>query len=113
MYAEWFRQAGYCTLQAESAEEGIRLASEESPVVAVVALGPRPADEGLQLTRLLKTTAATRHVRVVVVAGFVLAAPRYDSLKEGCDVLMPKPCHPDVLGAVVATLSPPSGASLS
>jgi CheY-like chemotaxis protein len=76
MYAEWFRQEGYLTLQAERATDAYRLASELGPDVAIVDVALSGTEDGLHLTRLLKESAATRAMPVVVLTGHVFPSDR-------------------------------------
>ena len=54
MYAEWFRRKGYCTLQAATASDGLRLALELAPDVVVTDIKLPGAMDGLDLTETLK-----------------------------------------------------------
>jgi CheY-like chemotaxis protein len=104
MYAAWFRLSGYCTLQASSAFEAYRLASELLPDVAVVDIALSGAEDGLHLTRRLKNDGATSALPVVILSGHVFPTDREEAAHAGCDLFVPKPCRPDVLQRIVERL---------
>ena len=97
MYAECFRQEGFCTLQAKSATDAFRLASEMAPDVVVTAVRLEGQADGLALARQLKATSGTRHVPVVILSGY--ASPRYQhaATEAGCALFLVKPCLPTEL----------------
>jgi CheY-like chemotaxis protein len=104
MYAEWFRQHGCVTLQADSASDGYRLAVELSPDVAIVDVSLRGVESGLDLTRRLKQTGATAAVPVIILSGHVFPTDRKAARRAGCDMFVPKPCDPGMLARAVEQL---------
>ena len=54
MYAECFRRKGYCTLQAATASDGLRLATELAPDIVVTDIKLPGEMDGLDLTETLK-----------------------------------------------------------
>ena len=104
MYAEWFRLTGYGTLQASSAGEAFRLASELVPDVAVVDIALAGAEDGLRLTRRFKNDPALRRLPVIILSGHVFPSHREEAARAGCDLFVAKPCDPDILQAFVAAL---------
>jgi CheY-like chemotaxis protein len=103
MYAASLRREGFCTLQADSAADGYRLATELRPV-AVVADARLPGEDGLRLTERLKHDQQTRDVPVVVLSGSVSRGDREAAAQAGCDLLLLKPCLPDALSHAAAGL---------
>jgi len=104
MYAESFRRRGFCTLQAGSADDALRLATELPPAAVVTDLRLAGRQSGLDLARSLKHDSATRRVPVVMLTGAVLTHDREAAAHAGCDLFLPKPCLPDALSQVVSTL---------
>jgi two-component system, cell cycle response regulator DivK len=104
MYAESLRRGGFCTLQACSATDGFRLASELPPAAIVTDVRLSGDENGLQLTRRLKQDAQMRRVPVVILAGQTFTHDREAAARAGCDLFMFKPCLPDALSKVIAGL---------
>ena len=104
MYAESFQRQGYTTLQARSAADAFRLASELAPSAIVTDVKLDGRDNGLILTRLLKQDDRTRRTPVVVLTGYVLTHNREAAARAGCDLFVPKPCLPDALSRLVERL---------
>ena len=113
MDAEWLRINGYSTLQANTAADAYRLASELSPDVAVVDVALLGADNGLALTKRLKENAATSGVPVIILSGYVLPRDRERAYQVGCDLFLTKPCPPEDLVRAIAGLTMESAALLA
>lgn len=103
MYAESFRRFGFCTLQASSAADAYRLATELPPVAVITDVRLTGDEDGLRLTRRLKGDSRMRHVPVVVLTGYV-GMHASEAAHAGCDLFVPKPWLPDVLSRRVAGL---------
>jgi CheY-like chemotaxis protein len=101
MYAEWLRRQGYCTLQAETASDAYRLASELRPHVVVTCVRLRGEENGLELTRRIKDDEAMRQLRVVILSGYVFRGSSEQAAAAGCDLFVPKPCPPAALGSAI------------
>jgi CheY-like chemotaxis protein len=104
MYAESFRRQGFCTLQACSAADAYRMASELPPAAIVTDVKLAGTDDGLVLTRRLKQDERMRNVPVVILTGYVFTHDREAAARAGCDLFVSKPCLPDALSKVVAGL---------
>jgi two-component system, cell cycle response regulator DivK len=104
MYAHWFQQQGFCTLQAATAADGFRLAAELTADVVVTDVRLGCDEDGLSLTRRLKTSAETAAIPIVVLTGYVRPDDVAAATKAGCDRFVPKPCGPDRLEQVVNRL---------
>ena len=106
MYAEWFRQQGCCTLQAENAADAYRLAVELTPDVIITGVRLSGSEDGLTLTRRLKQDSLTKNVAVVVLSGYVFHSDDEAAHRAGCDLVLHKPCLPDALADAIANLRP-------
>jgi two-component system cell cycle response regulator DivK len=104
MYAASLRRNGYCTLQAESADDGFRLAAELPPAAIVTDIRLAGGEDGLALTRRFKHDERLRRVPVVILTGHVFTHDREAAARAGCDRFVAKPCLPDALSSVVSTL---------
>ena len=104
MYAESFRRGGFCTLQARTAADAFRLASELTPTAVVTDLRLAGDESGLELTRRLKQDNALRRVPVVMLTANSFTNDREAAARAGCDLFISKPCLPESLSKVVAGL---------
>jgi CheY-like chemotaxis protein len=103
MYAASLRRNGFCTLQAERAADGYRLATELHPV-AIVSDLRLPGEDGLALARRVKQGEGMPDTFLVLLTGSASSAEREAAAQAGCDLLLVKPCLPDVLSRTVAGL---------
>ena len=102
MYTDSLRRGGFCTLQARTAADAIRLASELPP--AAVVTDDRLGEEtGLQPARRLREDARMRRVPLVMLTAS-FTQDREAAARAGCDLFIAKPCLPDALSNVVAGL---------
>jgi two-component system, cell cycle response regulator DivK len=97
MYAESLRLRGYRTLQASTAPDAIRLATELLPIAVVTDIVLRGPADGFALTRTLKEDLRTQDTPVIVLTGRVFEADREAARLAGCDLFLMKPCLPDEL----------------
>jgi two-component system response regulator RegA len=94
--ARAFRERGYEVRTAESYDEAMALAREDSPEFAVVDLR-MPGRSGMELVRdLLELDASTR---VVVLTGYGSIATAVDAVKLGAVHYLPKPADADEVEA--------------
>jgi CheY-like chemotaxis protein len=101
MYAEWFRRKGYCTLQAATASDGLRLATELAPDIVVTDIKLPGSMDGLDLTETLKQDQSTRALPVVILTGCAFERDRQQANLAGCDRFLTKPCLPEVLATSI------------
>jgi len=104
MYAESLRRFGFCTLQASSAADAYRMATELPPAAVITDMRLPGEEDGLRLTRRLKDDSRMCHVPVVILTGGVVTHDREAAAHAGCDLFLPKPCLPDILSKRVAGL---------
>ena len=104
MYAEWLTHAGFTVDEAHNGLQALERAFEAVPDVVVTDLNI-PGIDGFELTRRLKQDPRTRDVPVLAVTGYAaFAADPGRARRAGCDAVLPKPCTPDDLEAVVRVL---------
>ena len=82
--------AGYVVIQAETAEDGIKLASAESPDLILMDIG-LPGMDGLSATGILKQDPGTKAIPVVALTGFAMKKDEKRILAAGCDGYLTKP----------------------
>jgi len=92
--ARAFRERGFEVTTAGSYEEGLALASRESPEVAVVDLR-MPGRGGLELVRDLH--ALDGSTRIIVLTGYGSIATAVEAVKLGAFNYLPKPADVDDL----------------
>lgn len=81
---------GHDVLQANDAEQGIRLAREQLPELILMDV-QLPGMDGLVATRLLKGDAATRAIKVVALTAFAMRGDEENIRAAGCDGYVAKP----------------------
>ncbi len=84
--------AGFETIQAFDAEEGIRLAQEQPPELILMDI-QLPGMDGLTATRLLKASPETRHVKIVAMTACAMTGDREMIEAAGCDDYIAKPIN--------------------
>ena len=81
---------GYATLEAGSAEDGIRLAMEHKPDLILMDI-QLPGMNGIEALRLLRDDAATSSIPVVAVTASVMQQDRKQITEAGFDAYVGKP----------------------
>ncbi len=84
------RFAGFRTLDAESAEEGIALADEHQPDVILMDVR-LPGMDGSAAVKHLKRQARTARIPVVALTSFAMKGDKERFLAEGFDGYLEKP----------------------
>jgi two-component system, cell cycle response regulator DivK len=82
--------AGYDTLEAASAEEGLALAHERHPGVVLLDI-QLPGMDGVQALRSLRADPATADIPVIALTAFAMKADRERFLEAGFDHYVEKP----------------------
>ncbi|MBS4099520.1 MAG: response regulator [Sulfuricella sp.] len=83
-------QAGHQILQAEDAEQGLRLAREARPDLILMDI-QLPGMDGLQAMRLLKADQDTQNIKVIALTAFAMSGDREKFQAAGCDGYLAKP----------------------
>jgi two-component system cell cycle response regulator DivK len=82
--------AGYETLEAENAEDGLALARERRPGVVLMDV-QLPGMDGVEALARLRSDPATRDIPVVALTAFAMKADRERFLAAGFDHYVEKP----------------------
>ena len=93
--------AGMRTLEATSAEDGIAIAVREHPDIVLMDI-QLPGEDGLAVTRKIRSDARMAGVVVVALTAHAMAGDREKILGAGCDGYIPKPVDPQGLPGEVA-----------
>jgi two-component system cell cycle response regulator DivK len=94
------QKAGHAVLSADSGEAGLALASERQPDLILMDV-QMPGMDGLAVTRLLKNSPRTAHIKVVALTALAMKGDAERILGAGCDAYLAKPYRYEELMAVV------------
>jgi CheY-like chemotaxis protein len=92
---------GYRILQASDAEEAQEIIGSTPPDLILMDIA-LPGMDGLTLTRLLKSSEATRHIVVVALTAFAMKGDDAKAREAGCDGYITKPIDTRTLPDAVA-----------
>jgi two-component system cell cycle response regulator DivK len=81
---------GYRLLEAETGEEGLRLANEQRPELVLMDI-QLPGIDGIETLRRLRADAATATIPVVAVTASAMTQDRQKILAAGFDAYQSKP----------------------
>ncbi|MDL2357956.1 MAG: ATP-binding protein, partial [Pseudomonadota bacterium] len=90
----------YHVIAAVDGSEGLRLAAEQAPDIALIDIG-LPGIDGYEVARRMRADPATSAVRLVALTGYGLASDRQRALAAGFDSHLVKPVEMLVLLAVL------------
>ena len=98
---------GYQTVEAESGEEGVRLARERQPALILMDI-QLPGMSGIEALGRLRADATTRTIPVIAVTASVMAQDRERVMAAGFDGFQGKPISVRELLATVRGILEPS-----
>ena|ERR1700730_10305564 len=90
------RPRGFRLLSANDGEAALEMARREHPDLVLLDV-IMPRKNGFQVCRQLKTEAATRDIKVILVTSKTQPSDRFWGLKQGADEYLTKPFTPDEL----------------
>jgi CheY-like chemotaxis protein len=100
------RVHGYRTVEAETGEDGVRLAAEHGPALVLMDIH-LPGISGIEALTLLRNAPATRAIPVLAFTASVMPQDRSEIMAAGFDAFVSKPINLRAfLDAVAATLAP-------
>ena len=106
---DMLRLKGYQTLEAQSAEEGIRVAREEKPALILMDFH-LPKMNGIEAFQALRSDPETRAIPVIAVTASAMPEDRKKILEAGFDGMQTKPIHVvEFLSTVEQALNPTKG----
>jgi signal transduction histidine kinase/ligand-binding sensor domain-containing protein/DNA-binding response OmpR family regulator len=89
-------QAEYSIREAADGQEGLAIAQEEIPDI-IISDVMMPVMDGIAFCRVLKTTARTAHIPVILLTARTSLLFKVEGLETGADDYVTKPFHPQVL----------------
>ena len=96
---------GYKTIESETAEEGLKLASEQ-PLALILMDIQLPGMDGITALKQLKAEAKTKSIPVIAVTASAMTYNRQTMLAEGFDGYQSKPISvKDFLGELERVLA--------
>ena len=95
------RFKGYRTIEAETGEDGVRLAREHRPALVLMDI-QLPGIDGVTALRQLRADETTRHIPAIAVTASVMAQDRQKIVDAGFDGFHGKPISVRELLATVA-----------
>ena len=98
---------GYQTVEAETGEEGVRLARERQPALILMDI-QLPGMSGIEALGRLRADATTRMIPVIAVTASVMAQDRERVMAAGFDGFQGKPISVRELLATVRGILEPS-----
>ena len=101
--------AGHVPLQAVTAREGLDTAKRERPDLILMDM-QLPDIDGIEATRILKTSPDTAHIPVIALTASAMKGDRERMLDAGCDSYVEKPIsYKEFLAEVDAVYSRSAG----
>jgi two-component system, cell cycle response regulator DivK len=95
---------GYRTIESETAEEGLTLARDKSPVLILMDI-QLPGMDGIAALKQLRADPKTKDIRVLAITASAMTHNRTTMLAEGFDGYQTKPISlKDFLGEVERVL---------
>jgi CheY-like chemotaxis protein len=102
---------GYRLLEAENAEDGIRLAREYMPALILMDF-QLPGMNGIEAFKILRADPQTKAIPIIAVTASAMSEDRKKMIEAGFDGLETKPINvKDFLATVAATLKKFVGAA--
>jgi CheY-like chemotaxis protein len=99
---------GHWVRVATSAEEAMKSIRDEPPDLVLMDL-QLPGQDGLSLTRALKSDAASAAIPVVALTAHAMNGDREEVLRAGCAGYISKPIDTRTFGAIVRQYLPVAG----
>ena len=94
---------GYEIIEAETGEEGVRLAQERHPSLVLMDIR-LPGIDGIEALRQLRAEEATREIPIMAMTASVMTADRQKITDAGFDAFQSKPLKVKDFAAAVARL---------
>jgi CheY-like chemotaxis protein len=98
---------GHEIIAAESGPLGIRLAEANPPHLILLDI-QLPTMDGYTVARILRNSAAAKHIPIVAVTSYAMAGDREKALAAGCNGYLEKPINPETFVADVESFLPPA-----
>jgi len=103
MLSRRLQRRGYSVIIAHDGEQGLALASSETPDLILMDIS-LPVMDGWQVTRLLKSNQNTCHIPVIALTAHAMVSDRQKAFETGCDDYDTKPVEIDRLSEKIENL---------
>jgi two-component system, cell cycle response regulator DivK len=103
MYFDYLIFAGYRVVEAKDGLEAIKLAAQVRPDLIVMDLS-MPKTDGWSATTALKKNPETQAIKILALTGHAFDGAEEGARKAGCDGYVRKPCLPEQLAAIIASM---------
>ena len=90
MLSRRLQRKGYSVITAHDGQQGHAMACSEAPDLILMDIS-LPVMNGWEVTRLLKTNEATRHIPIIALTAHALVTDREKAFEAGCDDYDTKP----------------------
>ena len=97
--------SGYRVVEAENAEDGLRIAAEQRPALILMDI-QLPVMDGYEASRRIKANPALQHIPIIAVTSYALSGDDVKAFAAGCDDYVAKPFSPRALLAKVREYLP-------
>lgn len=101
--AEMLTGKGFEVVTAESGDEGVAKASNDTPDLILMDV-VMPGTNGFQATRMLTRSEATKHIPVILCTTKSQQTDKIWGMRQGASAYITKPIDRDQLLAQIATL---------
>ena len=99
-------RAGFRSAQASSAEEARRLIETAHPDLVILMDIQLPGEDGLSLTRELKTSPTTAHIPIIALTAHAMKGDEVQAIAAGCDAYVAKPIDTRTFATFVTQFLP-------
>ncbi|HAS53025.1 MAG TPA: response regulator [Nitrospiraceae bacterium] len=87
------QRAGYEVVPAETGEDGVLAAGQETPDFIIMDIN-LPGMDGIETTRRIREMQSTAEVPIIAITSYAMAGDRERILDAGCDGYLEKPIDP-------------------
>ena len=87
------QHAGYEVVPAETGEDGVLAAGQETPDFIIMDIN-LPRMDGIETTRRIREMQSTAEVPIIAITSYAMAGDRERILDAGCDGYLEKPIDP-------------------
>nr|MBF0223247.1 response regulator [Desulfobulbaceae bacterium] len=103
MYGKTLANLGFEVLHAYDGEEAYLMAKQVCPDVLLLDIG-MPKMDGRDICKKLKSDAATKNIKIIMVTGRDSEFDRLVGFEAGADEYVEKPCYPSYVERKIRSL---------
>lgn len=87
---EVLKTGGFSVVATQSGKDAVELAESEQPDLILMDI-QLPGLDGLEVTRKLKSTSTTRHIKVIALTAHAMSGDEEKARRAGCNGYIAKP----------------------